>query len=88
MPTTVSSLRCTFQVMSCVDWGRINVFSLGGGPGSDILGVLMWLHRHGLHAKVSASVADKCSQWELTMNAIFKAMNKKKDSDKNVSKVR
>lgn len=62
------------EVMKAIDWGRLSVFSLGGGPGADILGILMFLHRHGLNAKVSGAVADKCAGWEATMAGIYKTM--------------
>lgn len=63
------------EVMKAIDWGRLSVFSLGGGPGDDILGVLMFLHRHGFNAKVSGAIADKCGAWEKTMSSIFKSLN-------------
>lgn len=74
------------EVMKAIEWGRLSVFSLGGGPGDDILGVLMFLHRHGFNAKVSAAVADKCGAWEKTMNSIFKSLNTNKGADVKVEK--
>lgn len=70
------------EAMKAVEWGRLSVFSLGGGPGDDILGVLMFLHRHGFNAKVSGAIADKCGAWEKTMNSIFKALNSNKEDVK------
>jgi len=69
-----SSTTVFNEVMKAIDWGRVSVFSLGGGPGADILGILMFLHRHGLNAKVAGAVADKCPGWESTMTAIFQTM--------------
>ena len=63
------------EVMKAIDWGRLSVFSLGGGAGADIFGILMFLHKHGFNAKVSGSVADKCSAWEQTSSSIFKSLN-------------
>ena len=62
------------EMMRSIDWGRLSVFSFGGGSGSDILGVLMWLHRFGFNARVTAATTDTCAQWESTMNNIFKMM--------------
>jgi len=74
------------EVMKAIDWGRLSVFSLGGGPGDDILGVLMFLHRHGFNAKVSGAVADKCGAWEKTMNSIFKSLNSAQGADVKIEK--
>jgi len=73
--TNVRSQTTVFnEMMRSIDWGRLSVFSFGGGSGSDILGVLMWLHRFGFNARVTAATADSCQQWESTMNNVFKMM--------------
>lgn len=61
------------ELMRSVEWGRLSVFSFGGGAGADMLGVLMWLHRFGFNAKVTA--ATQCNaEWEGTMTSLFKMM--------------
>jgi len=70
------------EVMKAIDWGKLSVFSLGGGAGADIFGILMFLHRHGFNAKVSGAVADKCGAWEQTMSSIFKSLNSVKGDAK------
>jgi len=63
--TNLQSRTTVFnELMQGVDWGTVNVYSMGGGPGCDVVGVLMWLHRFGLRPKISASVSERNEQWE------------------------
>lgn len=62
------------ELMRSVDWGRISVFSFGGGSAADVFGVLMWLHRFGFNSRVSACAIDTCKNWEPTVSTILKTM--------------
>ena len=73
--TNLQSRTTVFnELMRSVDWGRISVFSFGGGPAADVMGILMWLHRFGFNTRVQAATTDTCKQWESTANSIFKTM--------------
>lgn len=73
--TNLQSRTTVFnELMRSVDWGRISVFSFGGGPAADVMGVLMWLHRFGFNTRVHAATADTCKGWETMTNSIFKMM--------------
>lgn len=73
--TNLQSRTTVFnELMRSVDWGRISVFSFGGGPAADVMGVLMWLHRFGFNVRVQAAAADTCKQWEDTTKALLNMM--------------
>ena len=80
--TNLQSRTTVFnELMRSIDWGRISIFSFGGGPAADIVGVLMWLHRFGFQTKVQAAMADTCKQWEGTTNAMLKLMQFESNDD-------
>lgn len=80
--TNLQSRTTVFnELMRSVDWGRISIFSLGGGPAADVMGVLMWLHRFGFQTKVQAATADTCKQWEGTTNSMYKMLQFEADDD-------
>lgn len=73
--TNLQSRTTVFnELMKSIDWGRISVFSFGGGPAADVMGVLMWLHRFGFNVRVQAATADSCKQWEDTTKALLNMM--------------
>ena len=80
--TNLQSRTTVFnELMRSIDWGRISIFSFGGGPAADVVGVLMWLHRFGFQTKVQAAMADTCKEWEATTNTVFKMMQFESDND-------
>jgi len=73
--TNLQSRTTVFnELMRSIDWGRISVFSFGGGPAADIMGILMWLHRFGFNIRVQAATTDTCKQWESTATSAYKMM--------------
>ncbi|XP_015924434.1 uncharacterized protein [Parasteatoda tepidariorum] len=56
------------------DTGHIEVCSLGGGPGSDILGVISVLSTELGFFKFSATIIDCMEDWKYTFSAIIKEL--------------
>ena len=82
--TNLQSRTTVFnELMRSIDWGRISVFSFGGGPASDVMGVLMWLHRFGFNVRVQAATADTCKQWEETTKTLLDEMQFESVGDEN-----
>jgi hypothetical protein len=46
--------------------GRARVTCVGGGPGSDVVGVLKYLENKGIECKLFAEIIDGCEDWKLT----------------------
>lgn len=73
--TNLQSRTTVFnELMRSIDWGKISIFSFGGGPAPDVFGVLMWLHRFGFNVRVQAATADSCKHWEDTTKSLLDEM--------------
>ena len=80
--TNIQSQTTVFnELMRSIDWGRLSVFSFGGGPAPDVFGVLMFLHRFGFNTLVQASSTDACKSWEGIAQNLFKKLQFEGDDD-------
>ncbi|XP_015924429.1 uncharacterized protein [Parasteatoda tepidariorum] len=55
-----------------VNSGRVNVCSLGGGPGSDIVGIVLSLHNAFGPFQVYTNVIDCMPHWNSTLNSLIR----------------
>ncbi|MEB3220846.1 MAG: hypothetical protein VKS61_02095 [Candidatus Sericytochromatia bacterium] len=58
-----AALHQSGAAQSIFEKPRVRVTALGGGPGSDLLGVLQYRHVTGSRARLACEVVDRCDAW-------------------------
>ena len=67
---TYALLRGTPELGSLFDTDRINVCSIGGGPGSDLLGILKYVGTNKKPSAVSCRVYDREERWRESLSSV------------------
>lgn len=60
------------QLVSIFNQEEVNVVCLGGGPGSDLLGLIKFMEVHKKKAKLVCAIYDKEKNWQDTWQCVFK----------------
>ena len=59
------------QVKSMLNSNEFKLCSLGGGPGSDVVGVMIALHAEVASLKFSATIIDYMEEWKYTFRSVI-----------------
>lgn len=68
--TTYALLRDNPELGSLFDMNQISVCSIGGGPGSDLLGILKYIGKNKKSSTVNCRVYDREERWRESLSSV------------------